>query len=508
VKRRAYPGAVAVAVAAAWLAVAGCAFREGNLDTFRCEAAGDACPAGRTCVEGLCVVAGTDAGPAGTDALAPPADAANTDGAASSADGGSDVPCDPDGLEDACLDAMTLRRCRPDGSGSDAVSCALGCVDATPPPHCAALVPAVTALAGAVLPAAAAGLVLTGPLAVEIDTDTGRIRDLTNGTDLRPSGAGDGGASGIGFVTIAQPGGPDLGTFTLTALDVGAGVDVTVVGDAALALIVAGDATVAGSLDLTGGRAGVEESAGPGGFAGGPDNTGGLGAGGGAAGLGAGGATDDGGGGGGHGGSGGDGGQSSMASGGAGGATAGTPDLAVLAGGSGGGAGRDGGAGGRGGGGGGALYLGAGGTLTVSGVLNAGGAGGEAGASGNAGGGGGAGGALLLEAPSVTLAAGAVAAANGGGGGGGGDGGTAGTAGAIGAGSATPAAGGGGGAAGGTGGAGAGAALNGAPGTDATDGAGGGGGAAGRVRVNALGAPSLAAGIVSPAASTGAITVQ
>ncbi|HEV8321335.1 MAG TPA: hypothetical protein VG389_06955, partial [Myxococcota bacterium] len=94
-KRRAYPGAVAVAVAAAWLAVAGCAFREGNLDTFRCEAAGDACPAGRTCVEGLCVVAGTDAGPAGTDALAPPADAANTDGAASSADGGSDVPCDP-----------------------------------------------------------------------------------------------------------------------------------------------------------------------------------------------------------------------------------------------------------------------------------------------------------------------------------------------------------------------------------------------------------------------------
>jgi hypothetical protein len=139
--------------------------------------------------------------------------------------------------------------------------------------------------------------------------------------------------------------------------------------------------------------------------------------------------------------------------------------------------------GGAGGTSGGAVYLIAGGTLTIQGTINASGTGGGGGGLRAGGGGGGSGGYLGLDAPRVVLES-AKLLANGGGGGGGANATTMGTKG----GTANPASsfpyeasgGGGGASAGGDGGHGAESGSGAAPGMDTgSNGAGGGGGGGG-----------------------------
>jgi hypothetical protein len=84
--------------------------------------------------------------------------------------------------------------------------------------------------------------------------------------------------------------------------------------------------------------------------------------------------------------------------------------------------GSPGGAGGGAGGlGGGVIYLIAGGTITISGIIDASGASGAGGSPQSGGGGGGSGGMIGIDAPLVTVGGGAQIFANGGGGGEGGD---------------------------------------------------------------------------------------
>ena len=319
---------------------------------------------------------------------------------------------------------------------------------------------------------------------VEIDSDTGAITRLADFADLHPIG--------VGFTKVNQGAGePDIGILSLTALDIADGVTVRIVGEAALALAVAGDVTIAGVVDNRGGR-GSADLAGAGGFGGGAlSSCDGVGIGGGGA-VSSG--DDVGGGGGGHVAGGGSGGDRAATAGGAGGdsyAALLSPlaFLSPLIGGSGGACGGGAAPRGAGGGGGGAVQISARGTLRIfaSGVINVGGGGGAGGGNDNGGGGGGSGGAVLIEAGRIVIFG--VVAANGGGGGGGGDRAASGSAGAAGGASALAAAGGGAageGAGGGDGGAGAsatgqvGAATTGVSGSDN---AGGGGGAAGRIRL-------------------------
>jgi hypothetical protein len=169
----------------------------------------------------------------------------------------------------------------------------------------------------------------------------------------------------------------------------------------------------------------------------------------------------------------------------------------------------DGGSGGNGGGtngnGGGAVYLVAGGTISISGLINASGAGARGGPKPKGGGGGGgAGGMIVLYGHDVTFGSMAVLVANGGGGGGGATMGTDGGAGSdpdpsmptlVGKGGLK-------------GGPSAGAGGNGAFGTtaaetgdSANDGGGGGGGGAGFIRILS-GQPTTGAKAVSPPAIT------
>jgi hypothetical protein len=171
-----------------------------------------------------------------------------------------------------------------------------------------------------------------------------------------------------------------------------------------------------------------------------------------------------------------------------------------------GGDGVNGGGGAVGGNAGGAIYLLAGGSISVTGKINASGAGGAGGATGvdssGGGGGGGAGGMIGLEAPHVTVAGSLYANGGGGGGGGGGSPGDLGQPGSDPALAATVAIGGGGGnGGGGTGGTGAAAAQVGAVGGSATNinesAGGGGGGGAGVIRVFGV-PPASVGGSVSP----------
>ncbi len=210
---------------------------------------------------------------------------------------------------------------------------------------------------------------------------------------------------------VPQAGGSDVVVVPLLGLDVQAGVALTFAGTRPVVLAVYGDASVAGSINVSA----VGSLPGPGGDVSC------------VAGLGATGASFNSRGGGGGGGSfgvplgakGGDG----YAGGGAGsapGAVEGTSSLPLLQGGC---AGGNGGAGqsaaGVGGGGGGALQLSAAGTLTVTGTIAAAGGGGLGSAAGNmgGGGGGGSGGAVVLEATALSVSAAAWLTANGGGGG-------------------------------------------------------------------------------------------
>lgn len=280
------------------------------------------------------------------------------------------------------------------------------------------------------------------------DTQTGSIgfRDDTGtpaGVPLRAGGPGI--VSGIGFQSVQQEGGPKLGVFFFRSLAVATGATVKVYGPDPIALVSLGDLTVAGTVSVSADCA--KNTPGPGAPVDGPskgltnrvafnNNPGFKGICGGA-------------GGGGNGTAGGKGGDATGSNG-----SAETPQQAQALGGEGGAArartlidqplfvgGGAGGGGSRwpvptpnepvypGGAGGGALQLAAGGTLLVSGLVDAAGCGGRRGWSGAnlpvgsadcwGAGGGGAGGTIALEAGAVRIAPTGRVLANGGGAGGG-----------------------------------------------------------------------------------------
>ncbi|HUH05817.1 MAG TPA: hypothetical protein VML75_27700, partial [Kofleriaceae bacterium] len=178
---------------------------------------------------------------------------------------------------------------------------------------------------------------------VEINADTGAITRLSDFADLHPLG--------VGFTRINQPGHPDVGVLSMTGLTIEAGVTVRVVGSAALAMAIKGNATIAGTIDVSAGR-GANDAAGPGGYRGGSSSAcDGAGAGGGGGGQTG---SDVGGGGGGYLASGGAGGGRGSTGGGAAGGAYGAV-LIPLVGGSGGGCGGGSSPRARGGGGGGGL---------------------------------------------------------------------------------------------------------------------------------------------------------
>jgi len=297
---------------------------------------------------------------------------------------------------------------------------------------------------------------------------------------------------------VGQSDDSELVVLAMTSLSVEAGSTLRLVGDRPVALVVLGDASVAGTIDasangVTPGGGGLVSCA-NGASAGTNETTGSAGGG-------------SGGGFGTVGGAGGSGYSDSVHV--SGGTVAGGSTLSPLRGGCPGGAGgkstSTGATGGAGGGGGGAFQLTVAGELAVTGELLASGGGGRAGAkSRDGGGGGGSGGAILLEAGSYDLDAAAVIAANGGSGAGGqsalsmdsasGSDGEASAAAAPG-GSATNS--------GGDGGAGASLTTASEDGSDGSSsvftggGGGGGGGGVGRIRIN--GAEScVPSGVLSP----------
>jgi len=332
----------------------------------------------------------------------------------------------------------------------------------------------------------------------------------------------------IASTTVTQGVGlPDIVVFSFDTIDIELGGTLSVVGTHALALTACDDAAIAGTIDACASTL----VSGPGGGDGGDRNQDGSGSGAGGAGT----AmqsnpwNDSGSGGGGHcgtGGAGGAAGDSAPQPPGTPGPSFGDPGLIPLVGGAGGG----GGAiaimtvGKPGGGGGGAIQISSGGTLSVSGTINACGAGGGGPqGEGSSGGGGGAGGGILLEALAVNVSG--TLAANGGGGGGGNDwdppnGDTRGedgpaesrrAAGGLGVGGADP------GYAGDGGAGGAGSSIHGDAGEDVPDdhgNAGGGGAGAGRIRINTLGNsglttdPSAVISPVGPCYTTGAVTTE
>lgn len=328
---------------------------------------------------------------------------------------------------------------------------------------------------------------------VTINTDTGTVLDDLGNSALP--------ADSI-FVVVAQqaPGAPELGVFSWASLTIADGVSVTVEGQNALVFGLSAHATIGGTIDLLGGRT-VPTAPGPGGFAGGDDDS--------RDGAGPGGGLfegdyDAGGGGGGYAAAGGAGGTQEGRAGGAAGASYGDPINDPLLGGSGGARGGGGGNNdpGTGGGGGGAFQISARGdiTLTPASVVNVGGGGGEGGDDDKGGGGGAAGGAILIEGRSVSVAG--VLAANGGGGGAGANGNSKGDDGMPGqAGPAIARGGEEGGPDSSSGGDGAaGDVQAGAPGLPTTGNSGGGGGAGGRIFLRSR-EPVLTPGSISPTPS-------
>ena len=408
-----------------------------------------------------------------------------------------------------------IETCNPAGDGfveEESVACSLTCEDGGGTPECTAAsnVPAADAAdCGGSAPALAP---TSGTVTV---TATAGIERITCSDDC-----GTGQKEILRVAAIDQGDDPDLAWFCLSRITIPDGVTLTV--DPAvtrsIAFVVAGDVTIEGSLvvDAFGATSTVAGLGGPGGGNGGapasPGSAGNDGNGrcaGRAGGRATGGAAcGAGGSGGGYAGIGGDGGDG-VSTGGPG-ANDGTrvtgpvggPNscdgegtLIPLVGGGGGGGGGDGSCGADcgwpGGGGGGALQISARGAFQVSGALSASGGAGFGNATGNlahgGGGAGGAGGAILLEGPVLELS-GSFTVAGGLGGlagaGLGGDGGGAGSrVGLVGGG-------------------------NGADADADGEGGGGGGGAAGRVRINALIAPTCPAGVTpETSCSPGALTV-
>lgn len=345
---------------------------------------------------------------------------------------GDHGPPPPDLPPDAAPLIPDIPSLWPEGGPADqsltcaGTSCPLGCNTQSEPPRCWHLGPSTYTLVAPELAAATADLVIDQAGAT-INTDTGEIK---NGSQVvRPPVVGP--AAGMVFLVRKQAAGyPDLGLFMFRNLTITERGQLSVVGSRALAIYVAGSATIDGLLRA----AAVAASSGSGGFAGGAKN--------GAAAPCIGGTTagglvakykyttsnqaDGGGGGGGRlaPGGGGGGWYYPFVVGAAGGKAVGDPSNAPLFGGCGGGAGggpdHDGqGEGGYGGGGGGAIQISVDGPLSVGGIISVPGAGGQGGSQGAGGGGGGSGGAILLEAVTIELEASALLAANGGGGGGG-----------------------------------------------------------------------------------------
>lgn len=379
--------------------------------------------------------------------------------------------------------------------------CELGCTSGV----CRRLVPSNV---GEAVRMDAGSRALTGT-ALVFNTDTGRITD----GEAEVRAEGEGVLADIAYVQVAGAGdgAPGLGVFVVGSLNLPMDTTHRAEGGRAFVLLVAGDANIAGTIDVS--SDGVE--GGPGGSNGG-----------GGPGRGGNGQnadltyTDSGAGGGGFGTAGGLGGPSGDRTPGAAGGTYGNDALIPLFGGSGGGRGGNGrdGSGGAGGGGGGAIQISVGGTLTISGVIDAGGAGGAGGRlqalDAGAGGGGGSGGAILLEGLQVVVSG--RLAVNGGGGGEGGrcsaccgfDCGSRAASGEPGDAYTVPAGGTGSSDSGGAGGTGSG--VDGIPGAggEAQNGGGGGGGA-GRIRINArtVGAVSIS-GTIYPAHTAGEVDIR
>lgn len=371
-------------------------------------------------------------------------------------------------------------------------------IDATPPADDGAL--AFTPSNGASdvhLVGVSSNIVVAG--VTTFNTDNGQI--IKDGLEFRPAGTGV--INGIRFNIIAG----NIGLFAMTDLHVPATTVLRGVGDPSMIIFSAGDVTVGGLVDVSGGLCadlvvelgcngpgggvGAQSGNPAGGCAAGGDGVvdGDTGGGGGALGL--------------DGAAGGEEIDELMAPGGIGGVVAGSScpgsTLVPLLGGSGGGAGGD-NTGSSGAGGGGAIQITSLSAILLSdggidGGINAGGSGGD-GAGNNGGGGGGSGGAILLEAPVIDLGF-AILAANGGGGGAGNDS-SDGTPGLL---SDQPAPGGSGGRDGGAGGAGTTPPTQGGAGNNDT---GGGGGGVGIIRLNG-GSVETGAALISPAPTTGTL---
>jgi len=426
----------------------------------------------------------------------------------------------------ASCNGGTLVSC-PDGTAEMMTTCSLGC-STTNGAHCEQMYPRA--------PVARSDFDTTGLTDITINmgggisTDNGQINAGNNifrhpNTDANAYEVHD----GIGFHVVSIPGQTTrLGIFTFKSLTIPQGQSFNTYGSNGLALVSAGNITLAGTVDVTcaanvfvaalGGAANAKPYlGGPGGGNGGiPGGTSKDGvsivSGGGGAGADI--THQAGGGGGAFGDIGGPGGDEGANTGGAGGLAYGDGAMTMLLGGSGGGAGGLGGVIGdpNGGGGGGIALVVAQGTLTLGGGnmvggVNAGGCGGGA-ATGVGGGGGGAGGAVYLQALAVHITNNGGVAANGGGGGAANTNGgmSSGKSGTI---STTAAGGGSGGSASGGAGGVVGSTDGKTGGSSAMAGAGGGGGV-GRVRIETQsGAATIDGnGIQSPNAIQGTIDIH
>ena len=466
-----------------------------------------------------------------SDDVPPVIDAAVIDAAAIDAaaiDGAIDAPTDA-GI-DACVSvcaANTIVSC-----GQVVETCAAGC-SSVGSVHCSQLVPSNGVSETDDLTGTDADLVLAAGRLYTFNTDTGEIRnfplDGSGGGSLVRVAATPGldATSKIRWrvATQAVPGGsvapPELSYFGLKSLTVPATTIVRPIGARGAVIVTRGALTVAGEIDVGGGRIQTAPGTaavtvpGPGGGRGAldPANS--------ARGCAPGGngtrltlagnvQRDTGGGGGGFGTAGGKGGRASMTEDGGGSAVLAATlptvcaqtNLVPLRGGSGGGCGQG---NNDGGGGGGALQLTSFTSITIAaGTVYAGGAGGDGTQGADGGGAGGSGGGLLLEAPAITITGGSLTAGGGGGGAGVGDTNPAengqrdGTA-------AEPTNNGGTGATGPN--AAAGEELASA-GLGDVDGTGGGGGGAGLIHLRSLSAPAIAGSpVIRPGASTSTATV-
>lgn len=385
-----------------------------------------ACETGFECVHSVCIPVFDDGGGDGAvDGDAGPDAPPDTTDTPPDADAADAEPCTA-GAARCSGDGSAIETCRSDGTAWDTTACEFGCRPA-PAVHCAewdiSNIPDRSLLDAGEPPNAPVELPPEGTYFVEFDTDTGAVNLLDEWWNpaevIREEGAGLDEASGIHFTVLAQESGaPDLAVFSFQRLQVPSNIVFAAWGPRALVLLSEQDAVIEGGVfagcygndvpPVAGGRQG---RIGPGAGGDGGSVPAGTGF------------RDGGGGGGGFGGPGGGGAGYEAHIRGAAGGTYGTPDLIPLQAGSGGGFG--GGttpAGRRGGSSGGAVEVVSGGTIYVSGWVDAGGCGGLSSYEGanEGGGGGGSGGGILLEAPRIVVTG--ALSANGGAGAAGGEG--------------------------------------------------------------------------------------